>query len=513
MQEIELKFQVPAAQRAAVERWVKGSRDVRSQRLQAAYFDTPERALARAGFALRLRREGTQWVQTLKGAGADGMSRLEHNVPLPARGAALPALDPARHAGHPAGERLLALLATPDCGGLQCLYRTDIQRLSRPLRDAAGRVELAFDQGELLAEREGRLQRLPVCELEIELLDGSPAAVLDVARHHAARLGLWLDSRSKAERGDLLARGLSMRAPQRAERLKLPRDCDTAHGLRVALLSCLAQILPNFSQLADGCFEAEHLHQARIGLRRLRCALRLYEDLPGLEARAPALAALAEQVTACAALLGQARDADVQGALFATELEPAWRALGGRPTPNTPEPEPGRSAAAPELAALLRTAPFQPLLLALISLVQPLSADVSETAAPPRLRPLLRQRLQRWLLRLQAHAEELQELDAEGRHALRQRLRRLRYGLEFGRGLLPGARCKPLLRPLVQAQQALGDLNDLALAIERRRAGFEDQPLAARTAFELGWLLARQQQRLAELPAQLAPLRGTRLKD
>ncbi|MBC8058121.1 MAG: CYTH domain-containing protein, partial [Rhizobiales bacterium] len=81
MKEIELKFQVPAGQRMAVEAAVAGRAPKPRMRLQAAYHDTPERTLAEAGLALRMRREGRQLVQTLKGAGDDGMTRAEHNVP------------------------------------------------------------------------------------------------------------------------------------------------------------------------------------------------------------------------------------------------------------------------------------------------------------------------------------------------------------------------------------------------------------------------------------------------
>ena len=86
MHEIVLKLQVPAARRGAVDAAVAGTSPAPRLRLQAAYHDTPERTLAAAGLALRLRREGRQWVQTLKGRGDGLMQRLEHEVTLPVQG-------------------------------------------------------------------------------------------------------------------------------------------------------------------------------------------------------------------------------------------------------------------------------------------------------------------------------------------------------------------------------------------------------------------------------------------
>ena len=92
MSEVELKFQVPAHRRSAVEAAVAGSAPGRRIRLQAAYFDTPSGLLAGAWMALRLRKEGRVWVQTLKGALPDGagMTRAEHNVTRSETGATVP---------------------------------------------------------------------------------------------------------------------------------------------------------------------------------------------------------------------------------------------------------------------------------------------------------------------------------------------------------------------------------------------------------------------------------------
>ncbi|HKX95056.1 MAG TPA: CYTH domain-containing protein, partial [Methylibium sp.] len=112
MSEVELKLQVPAAALAAVERELaRGS--TQRLRLQAIYFDTADRRLAAAGLALRVRKEGRRWVQTLKSGSAHGIERSEHDVPLAQAPGPEPAADPALHAGTPPGETLAALLA-PD---------------------------------------------------------------------------------------------------------------------------------------------------------------------------------------------------------------------------------------------------------------------------------------------------------------------------------------------------------------------------------------------------------------
>ncbi|HRH86792.1 MAG TPA: CYTH domain-containing protein, partial [Rubrivivax sp.] len=80
MTEVELKFQVPPDRAVALQRAVATASAVRVG-LRARYFDTADRRLAAAGLALRVRKEGRRWVQTLKGAGAGIWQRLEHEVP------------------------------------------------------------------------------------------------------------------------------------------------------------------------------------------------------------------------------------------------------------------------------------------------------------------------------------------------------------------------------------------------------------------------------------------------
>ena len=80
--ELEVKLAVPTAARGAVRRafGVGTPRAARALGLRALYFDTAARSLASAGMALRVRRQGRRWVQTLKVAQAGELARAEYDA-------------------------------------------------------------------------------------------------------------------------------------------------------------------------------------------------------------------------------------------------------------------------------------------------------------------------------------------------------------------------------------------------------------------------------------------------
>ena len=230
MQEIELKFQIPADSLAALSAEIERLPGYGRERLQAHYFDTPDRRLGQARSALRLRKEGECWVQTLKASGANTMIRLEDNQPTraPAEGGGA-RLDLSLHLGSPAEASLVRTLdwdpshdRMGEHTGLVELYRTDIWRQTAQVAvgqgtPEAGVVELALDLGHIHA---GDLS-VAVQELEIELVSGHPMAVIAMAREWVLRHRLWLDTQTKAHRGDRLARqaageALAAGAPQKA---------------------------------------------------------------------------------------------------------------------------------------------------------------------------------------------------------------------------------------------------------------------------------------------------------
>lgn len=492
MIEVELKFQVPAAARGAVQASVERGASHRT-RLRAIYFDTPDRRLAAAGIALRLRQEGSGWVQTAKASGSDAMQRLEHNVALAAGQARAagrpPGVDPLRHAGTPVGDRLAAALAPrkgeADAPPLIAHYRTDVLRRHRALRTAGGWVELAFDSGALIAGD----KRLPICELEIELLRGQPGAVIAVARRWVERHAVWLDVRSKAERGDRLARGVTIGPVARASPVVLDRGMSADAARYAAIANCLRQIVANASEVASVAHaSANHVHQLRVGLRRLRSALRFFDGwtLPLDPDWGPALTLLFRQ-------LGAARDRDALSAAVLPLLRKAGAPVFELP-PAAPAPTPVEVLRAPAATlALLTVLGFQ------IDAQAPRAAITMDSPpivdAPPPLAQAAASRLDRWHRRIVRATRRYKALDDAELHRLRRRVKRLRYAVEFVAALYRAKAVARYLAHLAPLQESLGRYNDLCVGLETYRAAVGDDP---RAWFAIGWLTARRDALLAE---------------
>ena len=484
VQEIELKFGVAPDRLAAVRRAVLRP-DTPALRLRAAYYDTPDGRLAAAGIALRLRHEGRGWVQTLK-VGLDPIRRLEHNVPLVVPRGTTAMLDPARHDGTDAGDALRAACGREGLATLAVRFATDVTRHVRVLRGrgatAGTTVELALDEGTVSAG--GQSETL--CELEIELLQGSPAGLIAIATNWAARLGLWLDVRPKSWRGEYLARGLRYAPARKAVPPALPPQPGVDPAARAVLRSCLDQVLANASQIAaqlpvpEGMaahYGPEHVHQLRVGLRRLRSALRVFEGT-GLVA-----GPVDERLAGVLAPLGWARDRDV----FQLEMLPALQAVGAPPLTL-----PAAQAPSPPVEDALRDPALTQLWLAVLAAVQPLDAD-----APPSepWRGLVAQRLRRWHKRMRRTAREHEHLSDEQRHQLRKHAKRLRYVIEFSAPLWPAAKLARQLDALRALQESLGQWHDVCTVLARFEAQVASDPQAW---FAVGWLRARREALLAQ---------------
>lgn len=184
------------------------------------YFDTPDRDLARARVALRLRRDGEQFIQTLKtrGQSVAGLSeRNEWDWYLDkAR------LDPKKLTD----DCWPASLAELDKKQLKPIFTTDFHRERAEIAWGRGKakvvIEAALDQGKVIAGK----QEEDICELELELRQGEPEALLELAAELAADLPLMPCDISKAERGYRLydANSYHLSLPAPALSAELPLD-------------------------------------------------------------------------------------------------------------------------------------------------------------------------------------------------------------------------------------------------------------------------------------------------
>ncbi|QXI38318.1 CYTH domain-containing protein [Pseudomonas xantholysinigenes] len=159
------------------------------------YFDTPERDLSAARVALRLRRDGEAIIQTLKcrGQSVAGLSeRNEYEWSLDKVKLDLKKLDATCWP-----EQLAGL----DKKTIKPLFTTDFTREYAEIAWGRGKakvvIEAAIDQGFVIAGK----RKEEICELELELREGAPEALLELAAELSASLALMPCDISKAERG------------------------------------------------------------------------------------------------------------------------------------------------------------------------------------------------------------------------------------------------------------------------------------------------------------------------
>jgi len=100
-------------------------------------------------------------------------------------------------------------------------------------------------------------------------------------------------------------------------------------------------------------------------------------------------------------------------------------------------------------------------------------------------------------------AEEALSGDAASRHRLRVAYKRLRYALEFFAPLFPGAALRDYHVAASGLQEMLGELNDLAVAMELTAEALPDEHGEA----VRGWLERQSERRLPELGALVSAFR------
>lgn len=499
--EIELKLALPPQQVAAfLKRMARRRGEPVQQALLTRYYDTPDFALSAQGVALRVRRVGRRWLQTLKTEGErqGGLSRrVEFEMPV-SRGAPDWNRFPSEARAY-VPEALRTQLVP--------VFETRFRRTAWLVAGKGGaRIEVALDEGEVLTLKgaRGGERSQPICEIELELKAGREDALFALALDWAGAFECLPFDLSKAERGVRLAHGVEA-APVRSVPLALDDGMSVEDGFAAIIQACLAQVQANLPGVLASD-DVEYVHQARVALRRLRAALRLVRTICVLPPD------LLEGLRRLAAALGPARDWDV----LCGETLPAI-------APHYPDPDGWQRGMAALQAhragvrkamreAVLATHPGAWLLAMQRWLVQrgwrvsprERHASLAGERASDAQRFIQLSPLDTWsshMLRkghrpIRRGARAFDQLSPSQRHALRIAIKRQRYAAEFFQTLFEdcsGGRARRQARYLAvlrAAQERLGQANDAHIASGLLMAA--RQEAGQMGDFALGWLAAKQ---------------------
>ncbi|HLY95600.1 MAG TPA: CHAD domain-containing protein, partial [Sideroxyarcus sp.] len=431
--------------------------------------------LRQNAMALRLRRVGKQWVQTLKGGGevsAGLHQRNEWETPVLSEQLDLDALK-AGGGELPRGVR----------NRLQPVFVTDFSRNARLLNFEGTEIELCMDSGEIRAGKSS----CPISELELELKSGSPQQLFKLALALLDIAPLQAEHTSKAEYGYLLY-SAAKPSVSKGRFPALKKSQSIASALQSLIGACLAHVQSNVPGALLKVDE-EYLHQVRVGLRRLRVVLavaqRFHADAE--------LTALREQVARLCVELGRSRDWDV----FVTQtLAPICTRLpehaGLRDVLNVSERARKKQHAGMESS--LASQDFQRLLLRFGAWMH--GDQWGESVAS--LEQFAAQVLEKRSSQALKHGKELAGEDAAQLHLLRIACKKLRYSTEMFGSLFNETRAKDYVATLSELQEILGTLNDIAVA--HRLLDELDNPARHDTlALIRGWMEHDYTERVAEL--------------
>jgi triphosphatase len=458
------------------------------KRQRTVYFDTDAGALRGARAVLRVRAIGRSRRQTLKAAGgADALSRLEWEMPVPGD---LP--EPASFLD-PRAQEILAVVDGP----LAPIFETRVRRESRRLAIADAVIDAAIDEGTIVAG--GR--SLPVRELELELVRGEPSVLWSTALRIEESVPLRIEPAAKSDRADGLAFDRPP-VPMRDTDVPLDPEISADDALLAILRQCLAQVLGNLPAAADGR-DSGGVHQLRVGLRRLRSIL----SLVGALAPSPKITAFRTEAKRLASSAGPPREWDV---FLSSTLPPIAMAV---PEPNwsalRQATAAARARAYDAVGATLGDRRLTGFVLSLGAWIEQRGwrLDVPTEALPTLSAPaidLAREALDRAHRRVLKAGRHMADLDAEARHEVRIRLKRLRYLVAAFAPLFGGTKVKRFAQTLSKLQDRFGQMNDAvatASLMDRLTAQSGDPALHRAAGIVAGWV---GYDRVAEDPRLLA---------
>ena len=428
------------------------------QHLEAVYYDTADLRLLRRGVTLRFRRgepPGDVWTAKLPaGAPAVGLARREITVAARASGMPERLADLVR--GWALGAPLLQVARLRTVRRRATLLGTDDRPLAQLDDD-----EVSILRGSRVAAR--------FRELEVELADDAPAKLLPRLANRLHASGAQpVDQIPKLVR----ALGPPALKPWELAAPELSARPTAAQVVQAGLLAAAGRLVDHYAAVVLD-EDPEGVHQARVGIRRLRSDARMFSGLLDRDALRP----LRDELGWLGSELGAVRDLDVLLARLRADAQnlepndkPGSAELLGRLADQ-------RAKVYAEMLEALRSARCATLLeniLVLVSAPPFASPDADRPAAevvPKLVRGPLR--------KLRREGDRLGRApDGAALHRVRILAKRLRYATDLA-APLAGKRAHGAARALATLQDVLGDHNDACIALIRLRALAEDSTPAA----------------------------------
>lgn len=498
--EFELKLELDSDEcehvRRAVMTRLQGDAAAQDVDMRSTYFDTADQALRRAGASLRLRQVEGITLQTVKIATEvkGGVSNpVEHEVQVFKQRPQISAIPNKK-----ARNTIEALI---NGSPLRKQFETNVTRTKLPLQNKQGAAELALDCGQVRTARRAS----DLCELELELKSGDAESLMEIASDVFADVPIRFSGMSKAERGyrlvDRMTDGSKM--PARASWPDLEPRMDIGTAFRHVTASAVDQILSNW-QVVLVNDDPEGPHQLRIGLRRLRTALRMFRP----EIDAPALRELNDMLRKVAHIAGRLRDRDV---LLSDIVDPIA---------NQFDDDGAGAELHKRLVAICATEresvreqlgqnKWNGFLLRLAML--PHGAGWPAPKRATAVAKLAKSALDGCWSKVTKRARRLDRLSEEERHLLRKDLKKLRYTAEFVSSLYSKKDAKRFILALKGLQDDFGYLNDVALTRtlpEVLGPEADGHPALQRAiGFTLGWHAQHAEHAFAEASGDWARLR------
>jgi len=469
--EIKLSLSATAARQLA-ELPLLAATERSTKLLVNTYYDTPDDLLRRERMVVRYRQQGRQWLLGVKTAPpiAAGLAqRAEWEAP------GRPGEFDFGHVDNIAVRELLESLRAELLPVFTTRFRRDVHVLV-PRRGVS--IEVALDCGRIEA---GGMRR-SIREVELELLSGTLNDLFAVAMDLQASVPMHPEASSKSERAYRLLDASPLLAVK-AQPVAVEPEMPTIAAFRLIALACISHLQSN-EQGVCRSDEPEFVHQARVAMRRLRSAIRLWEPL----LPEPFVARFDPLWQALAAELGDNRNWDV----FRIETLPlpALAGLGQLDCERLARRVLLRCASSRRASRrALRSEDYSRLLL---DFTAALVALPDRPAG--RLADFVPRCLSKRARRVNERAAVPLQADVAARHRLRVAFKQLRYGLEFFSPLLAGPLLTDYHQSATALQEMLGRLNDLAVATELVAAALPAGSGAAAQA----WLAAQTESLLPE---------------